>query len=351
MRVRAGSLAGASHPPVGEFTALQQTLAAPPTAPPLAAGPATRLGTIGYGSRAGMEVSIVSVEGLDTEHVVIRTEHTRENAISFCRDYIQNVTEKCISQELAVPLKAEITANCKTGDFSDFRGESFRFLSANHDPSTNYMAELAIMHVVTGEIADGTSASGYPVNRDIFHALCPTRFDGAIEDTKNDPEKRAPMAAAGKILQDRRLDEIRAGKASGLAILKTAATNGGLCTNLAWEPLFAHEPDHAFVLQNHPEIRPPFTPTSIALMSLNMLSALLGEGEKCNYVMLGSSDLVNILRMMDQRDITYSLLYWFDKAGAEKVDLNREAGLTKLRPATRRRKHDIFMRATSIAML
>jgi hypothetical protein len=335
----AGSLAAASRLPIDESTVLQRTtLAAPSTAPPLVAGPATRLGTIGYGSRAGMEVSIVSAAGIDTEHVVVRTKHTRENAISFCRDYVQNVTEKCISQELAVPLKVEITANCKTGDFSDFHGESFRFLSANHDPRTNDMAELAIMHVATGEIADGSSASGYPVNRDIFRVLCPTRFDGATEDAKNDPEKRAPMAAAGKTLQDRRLVEIRAGKASGLAILRTAATNGGLCTNLAWEPLFAHDSDHAFILQNHPEIKPPFTPTSIALMSLNMMSVLLSEGEECNYVMLSSSDLVNILRVMDQRDSTYSLLYWFDKAGAEKVDLNREAGLTTVRPATKEEK-------------
>ena len=82
------------------YSLATDTLAAPSTAPPLAAGPATRLGTIGYGSRAGMEVSIVSVEGLDTKHVVIRTEHTRENAISFCRDYIQNVTEKASRKNL-----------------------------------------------------------------------------------------------------------------------------------------------------------------------------------------------------------------------------------------------------------
>ena len=73
-------------------------------------------------------------------------------------------------------------------------------------------------------------------------------------------------------------------------------------------------------------------------MSLNMMSVLLSEGEECNYVMLSSSDLVNILRVMDQRDSTYSLLYWFDKAGPEKVDWNREAGLTTVRPATKEEK-------------
>jgi hypothetical protein len=45
--------------------------------------PAIASGTIAYGSRAGMEVTVVSMEGLDTAHAVIRTKHTRENAIAF----------------------------------------------------------------------------------------------------------------------------------------------------------------------------------------------------------------------------------------------------------------------------
>jgi hypothetical protein len=75
-------------------------------------------GTIGYGSRAGMEVSVISVEGLNTSRAVIRTKHTRENAVAFCRDYVGKVTEQCIRQELSVPLNDSITANCVTGEFS-----------------------------------------------------------------------------------------------------------------------------------------------------------------------------------------------------------------------------------------
>jgi hypothetical protein len=68
----------------------------------LASGPAIASGTIGYGSRVGMEVSVISVQGLNTSHAVIHTKHTRENAIAFCRDYVGKVTDDCIRQELAV---------------------------------------------------------------------------------------------------------------------------------------------------------------------------------------------------------------------------------------------------------
>ncbi len=37
-------------------------------------------GSIYYGSRAGMEVTVVGVSGIGTTHAVIRVKHTRENA-------------------------------------------------------------------------------------------------------------------------------------------------------------------------------------------------------------------------------------------------------------------------------
>jgi type IV secretory pathway TrbF-like protein len=66
------------------------------------ANAAAASGTISYGSRVGMEVSVISVEGLNTSRAVIRTKHTRENAVAFCRDYVGKVTEQCIRQELSV---------------------------------------------------------------------------------------------------------------------------------------------------------------------------------------------------------------------------------------------------------
>ncbi len=58
--------------------------------------PAFAAGKIYYGSRAGATVTIKSMSGLDTSHAMIQAEHTREDAIGFCKDYVQEdpVTEK-----------------------------------------------------------------------------------------------------------------------------------------------------------------------------------------------------------------------------------------------------------------
>lgn len=137
--------------------------------------PVQASGTIGYGSRTGMEVSVISVAGLDTARAIIRTRHTRENAIAFCRDYVQKVTEQCIQEELRIPLNDVITANCLTGEFTDFSSHRYRFLGLNRKTSDFGMAKYALMDLDTREIADGSSASGYPTNMGIFKALCPAR--------------------------------------------------------------------------------------------------------------------------------------------------------------------------------
>ena len=141
----------------------------------MSATPANASGTIYYGSRAGMEVSVISVEGLNTSHAVIHTKHTRENAITFCRDYVGEVTEDCIRKELAIPLNDIITANCNTGEFADFHGNRYKFLGPNRARGDLVMAKYAIMDLGTREIANGSMASGYPVNMDIYRALCPAR--------------------------------------------------------------------------------------------------------------------------------------------------------------------------------
>lgn len=137
------------------------------------AAPVHASGTIGYGSRAGMEVSVVSISGLDTARAVIRTRHTRQNAITFCRDYVQKVTEECIQEELGKPLNDVITANCLTGNFTDFYGYSYRFLGRQRKPGDFAVAKYVIMDLGTREIADGSSASGYSTNMALFKALCP----------------------------------------------------------------------------------------------------------------------------------------------------------------------------------
>ena len=130
-------------------------------------------GKVYYGSRAGMQVSVVSVAGLDTAHAVIRTVHARADAIAFCREYIGKVTEQCIKEELAIPLNDEITANCPAGTFTDFRGTNYQFLGPNKSPG-DFGPKYLLKDLDRGQIADGSTASGYPTNMSIFKALCPT---------------------------------------------------------------------------------------------------------------------------------------------------------------------------------
>ena len=137
------------------------------------AGPAWASGKIFYGSRAGMQVTVVSMSGLDSSKAVIKTKHTREDAIAFCREYVGKVTPDCIRDEMAVRLNDEVNANCQRGEFVDFRGSRYRFVgpSKGKDSLTKYV----LMSLPSGGVADGSSASGYPTNMQIFKALCPSR--------------------------------------------------------------------------------------------------------------------------------------------------------------------------------
>jgi hypothetical protein len=140
----------------------------------LAIEPAFASGKIYYGSRAGMTVSVLSVAGLNSSHAVIRTKHAHEDAVAFCRDYVQNVSDDCINQELARPVNDLVEGNCSTGEFVDFFGSRHRFEGPIKKQTELQMAEYAIRDIATGKIEDGSSGSGYPVNLGILHALCPS---------------------------------------------------------------------------------------------------------------------------------------------------------------------------------
>lgn len=131
-------------------------------------------GKLYYGSRLGMTVTVLSVSDLDTEHATIRTKHTRDDAIGYCREYVLKISAKCISDELAIPMNDQITGNCATGEFSDFFGTKYQFLGIRK-PNEDNLAKYAIKNLATGEVADGSSASGYPTNLNLFKALCPAK--------------------------------------------------------------------------------------------------------------------------------------------------------------------------------
>jgi len=121
-----------------------------------------------------MTVTVVSVQGLNTANAVIRTTHTRDDALAFCRDYVQQVTDACIEEELARPLNDVIYGNCVSGVFSDFSGNWHRFEGKNKNQTVNW-AHYFIRDLASGKIEDGTSASGYTTYMPLFRALCPTK--------------------------------------------------------------------------------------------------------------------------------------------------------------------------------
>lgn len=152
----------------------EQTVQATTTPPIGDWWPPIRPGSIiGYGSRAGMEVTVISAQGLDSDHAIIQAKHTRENATAFCREYIQKVTPQCIEEELATRLAPFISADCSLGIFTNFWGDKLQFRGKNPDAGDTGPRYL-FKDMRTGETADGSSASNYPVNMPIFKALCPS---------------------------------------------------------------------------------------------------------------------------------------------------------------------------------
>lgn len=131
---------------------------------------------IGYGSRAGMVVTVMSKYGIGSKNAIINVKHTRENAIEYCREYEGTTSKKCIEDELRKKLERFVSANCESGLFSNFYGEMFTFEGKNNkpqDPESFITPEYIIQDNKTSQPLDGTSASGYDVNLDIYKALCP----------------------------------------------------------------------------------------------------------------------------------------------------------------------------------
>jgi len=142
----------------------------------LALTTAAQAETLYYGSRAGMEVTVVKKSNIGSTHAKILTKHTKENAIAFCREYVLKVTPKCIADEMKVQLLPEISANCQTGKFTTLYGQGYQFRGPNpdYDP-TSMSTEYLLVEVGSDEPLDGSSASGYDVALGQFKALCPSR--------------------------------------------------------------------------------------------------------------------------------------------------------------------------------
>lgn len=116
-----------------------------------------------YGSRAGMETTVIRADGLGTAKAIIETEHTRENAKAFCREYVLTASEKCIRETLRdVQLVGTLIADCTSGEFSSFGGEAL-----------THRRDGTIFNRDNNEVLDGSMASGEPVYSAQYEKLCP----------------------------------------------------------------------------------------------------------------------------------------------------------------------------------
>lgn len=183
-----------------------QAQSSDPSAPELVAAPPTSIqATMDYGERAGMEVSILGMEGRDTAHAVIHFKHTRDNAIAFCRDFVRNVTAECVQDTLAAEtgFKEAMTGNCESGEFSDFYGGRYRFLGRN--PKAGYFGDnkYLVMDLATREIADGSAISRYSINMDVYRALCPAHAPVDLDASVVGMEGRDTAKAIVKVKHTR----------------------------------------------------------------------------------------------------------------------------------------------------
>jgi hypothetical protein len=129
--------------------------------------------TLYYGARVGMKLTIVKKTGIGSEHASILARHDRHDATIYCREYGHDFTKKCIDDEMKAPLNFEITANCKTGEFTTFYGAKMLFQGRNK--GTEVTTDYLIKAVAENVTLDGSGASGYDYTIDQFKALCPNR--------------------------------------------------------------------------------------------------------------------------------------------------------------------------------
>ncbi|AZO53620.1 MULTISPECIES: hypothetical protein [unclassified Mesorhizobium] len=134
---------------------------------------AAQAASIYYGARVGMALTIVKKSGIGSTHASIVAKHNRRYATIFCREYGHDFTKACVDEEMASPLHFEITANCKTGEFTTFYGASMIFQGRNK--GTEVTTDYLIKAVEENVVLDGSGASGYDYTLDQFKALCPNR--------------------------------------------------------------------------------------------------------------------------------------------------------------------------------
>ena len=127
-----------------------------------------------YGSRAGMHLTTVSKQGIGTANAIIIVKHTPEDAKAFCVGYVQDNSMACVKRTLAdIKVGDRVTGNCVTKTWTDMYDYSYAFLGKAGKSNDIMMAEYALKDLKTGQLLDGSSASGYGKQLTILQQLCP----------------------------------------------------------------------------------------------------------------------------------------------------------------------------------
>jgi hypothetical protein len=127
-----------------------------------------------YGSRAGMTVTIISKEGIGTDRAVVHVEHRPANAKQFCTEYLNDNSMACVRRTmLEVQVGDRLSGNCEEKTWTTMGGGRFALLG----PDPDSIADYRIRNIETGDLLDGSSASGYWVALGSFQVLCPGLAD------------------------------------------------------------------------------------------------------------------------------------------------------------------------------
>ncbi|MBI2715562.1 MAG: hypothetical protein HYX37_14100 [Rhizobiales bacterium] len=190
---------------------------------------------IAFGSRAGMEITVVSKQGIGTVQAVIRARLTAENAKRYCDNYVRDSSQRCIEEFLSnTRLADSITANCESGTFTTFYGEKFQFLGKSLTPDS--MAAYVVRNLKDNSTLDGSSASGLSYNMDQFNALCPGRSTIAMKQMPPTVQPKSDTQKINRELQQCLLPEAQYGKYSSFDGGKSANSLLDKCKReyLAW---------------------------------------------------------------------------------------------------------------------
>jgi uncharacterized protein len=132
---------------------------------------ATQPELLSFGSRVGMEVTVVAKQNIGTTHAVIRGVLTDANAKRFCAEYAHDQSQNCIKEFFDDNrLSGSIGANCTERTFTTFYGAHLRFVGKSTDPN---LPEYIVQDQTNGSILDESGASGLSYDVEQFKALCP----------------------------------------------------------------------------------------------------------------------------------------------------------------------------------